>query len=130
MAFLLYFLARKPESSFEVRDLLASVSTLFANLTSSVEGKRPSASLMMKQCRGTAALVSLFDYEEYFYHAFRDVHGPGGIIDAPSAIFEATKLHFEQLFEAGKSLQQSMAAGSESKLFLKGQVKAQEISYF
>ena len=81
-----------------------------------------------------AALISLDDYEEGFYHAIREVYGPGGIFDAPTgvtAIFEAIKLHVEQVFEAGESLQQSAAAGCESsKLFLNEQVKAQELSHY
>ena len=129
---------------------------LIANLTYSVERKRPAVRLMMKEasipsspaissCSGEtrhvgehmprpAALVSLYDYEEGFYHAVRDVYGPGGIIDAPTgvtAIFEAMKLHVEQVFVAGESLQQSAAAGCESsKLFLNEQVKAQELSHY
>ena len=129
---------------------------LFANLTSSDEGKRPVIRLMMKEasipsssaissCSGEtrhvgehmsrrAALLSLYDYEEGFYHAVRDVCGPGGIIDAPTgvtAIFEAMKLHVEQVFVAGESLQQSAAAGCESsKLFLNEQVKALELSHY
>ena len=138
------------------RSLSFCICFLFAYLTSLDEGKRPAIRFMMKEasipsscaissCSGEtrhvgehmlrpAALISLYDYEEGFYHAIREVYGPGGIFDAPTgvtAIFEAIKFHVEQVFEAGESLQQSAAAGCESsKLFLNEQVKAQELSHY
>ena len=77
----------------------------------------------------SAILLTAEDYEEAFYSAKNEVFGRHGYEDAPAgvvAMFESTKVHVRRMSEAGKSLQQSASAGSESaKFFLNEHLKAQ-----
>ena len=81
-----------------------------------------------------AILINAEDYEVAFYSAKNEVFGRHGNEDAPAgvvAMFESTKVHVRTLSQAGKSLQHSASAGSESaKFFLNEHLKAQAISHY
>jgi hypothetical protein len=79
----------------------------------------------------TRKLISVADYEEGFYKAVQAVYGSHGIADTPvwvSALFEATKLNVERVFDCGNALQKS---GCESaKFFLNEHITQQEMTHY
>ena len=79
-------------------------------------------------------LISEKEYEEAFYTACNTFFGPRGYTEAPAGViatYESQKLHIEQVYNAGKALQQSADSGNEqAKFLLSEHWKAQEVSHY